>query len=50
MEMSIVLECYLEVMTRKKPTDDIFSEGYNLHKFASMALPDHVMDIIDLTF
>ncbi|KAJ0729495.1 putative protein kinase RLK-Pelle-LRR-XII-1 family [Helianthus annuus] len=38
----------LEVMTRKKPTDEIFNEGYSLHKFASMALPDHVMDIIDL--
>ncbi|KAJ0558171.1 putative protein kinase RLK-Pelle-LRR-XII-1 family [Helianthus annuus] len=38
----------LEVMTRKKPTDEIFNEGYSLHKFASMALPDHVMDVIDL--
>ncbi|MFS7956078.1 putative protein kinase RLK-Pelle-LRR-XII-1 family [Helianthus anomalus] len=38
----------LEVMTRKKPTDDVFNEGYSLHKFASMALPDHVMDVIDL--
>ncbi|KAJ0551207.1 putative protein kinase RLK-Pelle-LRR-XII-1 family [Helianthus annuus] len=38
----------LEVMTRKKPTDDIFNEGYSLKKFASMALPDHVMDVIDL--
>ncbi|KAJ0551204.1 putative protein kinase RLK-Pelle-LRR-XII-1 family [Helianthus annuus] len=38
----------LEVMTRKKPTDDIFNEGYSLHKFASMALPDHVTDVIDL--
>ncbi|XP_021973645.1 receptor kinase-like protein Xa21 [Helianthus annuus] len=38
----------LEVMTGKKPTDDIFNEGHSLHKFASMALPDHVMDIIDL--
>ncbi|KAJ0558149.1 putative protein kinase RLK-Pelle-LRR-XII-1 family [Helianthus annuus] len=38
----------LEAMTRKKPTDDIFNEGYSLHKFASMALPDHVMDVIDL--
>ncbi|KAJ0558147.1 putative protein kinase RLK-Pelle-LRR-XII-1 family [Helianthus annuus] len=38
----------LEVMTGKKPTDDIFNEGHSLHKFASMALPDHVMDVIDL--
>ncbi|KAI3704345.1 hypothetical protein L1987_74563 [Smallanthus sonchifolius] len=38
----------LEVMTRKKPTDDIFNEGLSLHKFASLALPDHVTDIIDV--
>ncbi|KAI3519844.1 hypothetical protein L1887_09061 [Cichorium endivia] len=37
----------LEVMTGKRPTDDIFNEGLSLHKFAQMALPDHVTDIID---
>ena len=37
----------LEVMTGKKPTDDIFNDGLNLHKFAYMALPDHVNDVID---
>ncbi|GJS18440.1 kinase-like domain-containing protein [Tanacetum coccineum] len=37
----------LEVMTGKKPTDDMFNEGLSLHKFASMALPDHVIDVID---
>ncbi|XP_071709548.1 receptor kinase-like protein Xa21 [Rutidosis leptorrhynchoides] len=37
----------LEVMTGKKPTDDTFKEGFSLHKFAYMALPDHVNDIID---
>ncbi|XP_071705992.1 putative receptor-like protein kinase At3g47110 [Rutidosis leptorrhynchoides] len=38
----------LEVMTGKKPTDDRFKEGFSLHKFAYMALPDHVNDIIDV--
>lgn len=37
----------LEVMTGKKTTDDIFNEGLTLHKFAYVALPDHVTDIID---
>ncbi|GKF05565.1 leucine-rich repeat protein, partial [Tanacetum coccineum] len=37
----------LELMTRKKPTDDMFNEGLSIHKFASMALPDHVTDVID---
>ncbi|KAJ0771582.1 putative protein kinase RLK-Pelle-LRR-XII-1 family [Helianthus annuus] len=40
----------LEVMTGKKPTDDIFDEGLNLHKFASMALPDHVTNVVDGNF
>ncbi|GKD01513.1 kinase-like domain-containing protein [Tanacetum coccineum] len=37
----------LELMTGKKPTDDMFIEGLSIHKFASMALPDHVLDVID---
>ncbi|KAI3519852.1 hypothetical protein L1887_09069 [Cichorium endivia] len=37
----------LEVMTGKRPTDNIFNEGLNLHKSASMALLDHVTDVID---
>ncbi|GJT64245.1 hypothetical protein Tco_1015725 [Tanacetum coccineum] len=34
-------------MTGKKPTDDMFNDGLSLHKFAYMALPDHVVDVID---
>ncbi|GJS64101.1 leucine-rich repeat protein [Tanacetum coccineum] len=37
----------LELMTGKKPTDGMFNEGLSIHKFASMALPDHVTDVID---
>ncbi|GJY61459.1 leucine-rich repeat protein [Tanacetum coccineum] len=37
----------LEVMTGKKPTDDMFNDGLSLHKFAYMALPDHAVDVID---
>ncbi|GKD23192.1 leucine-rich repeat protein [Tanacetum coccineum] len=37
----------LEVMTGKKPIDDMFNDGLSLHKFAYMALPDHVIDVID---
>ncbi|XP_076893026.1 uncharacterized protein LOC143544938 [Bidens hawaiensis] len=38
----------LEVMTGKKPTDDIFKESLSIHKFAATALLDHVMDAIDV--
>nr|GEX93475.1 leucine-rich repeat protein [Tanacetum cinerariifolium] len=37
----------LEVMTGKNPTDGVFNEGLSLHKYAYMALPDHVIDLID---
>ncbi|XP_076925611.1 uncharacterized protein LOC143588519 [Bidens hawaiensis] len=37
----------LEVMTGKRPTDDMFNNDFSLHKFAYMALPNHVMDVID---
>ncbi|PWA55553.1 protein kinase-like domain-containing protein [Artemisia annua] len=37
----------IEVMTGKRPTDDMLKEGLSLHKFAYMALPDHVIDVID---
>ncbi|KAK1410302.1 hypothetical protein QVD17_36837 [Tagetes erecta] len=38
----------LETMTKKKPTDNIFIKGIHLHKFASMAMPNHVIDDIDV--
>ncbi|KAJ0520142.1 putative protein kinase RLK-Pelle-LRR-XII-1 family [Helianthus annuus] len=38
----------LELMTAKKPTDDIFNEDLSLHKFAYMALPNHITDVIDV--
>ncbi|KAL7611614.1 hypothetical protein Lser_V15G08912 [Lactuca serriola] len=37
----------LEMMTGKRPTDNIFNEGLSLHKFAYLALPDHVTDVVD---
>ncbi|GJR46890.1 leucine-rich repeat protein [Tanacetum coccineum] len=52
-EMSSIGDIYsfgillLEVMTGKKPTDGMFNEGLSLHKYACMALPDHVIDVID---
>ncbi|MFS8013149.1 putative protein kinase RLK-Pelle-LRR-XII-1 family [Helianthus anomalus] len=37
----------LEVMTGKRPTDGIFLNGLSLNKSAHMALPYHVIDVID---
>ncbi|GJS38319.1 kinase-like domain-containing protein [Tanacetum coccineum] len=37
----------LELMTGKKPTESCLMYGLSIHKFASMALPDHVTNVID---
>ncbi|XP_059654870.1 probable LRR receptor-like serine/threonine-protein kinase At3g47570 [Cornus florida] len=37
----------LEMFTRKRPTDEMFSDGMNLHNYAEMAWPDRVAEIID---
>ncbi|RXH81821.1 hypothetical protein DVH24_036162 [Malus domestica] len=39
----------LEMFTGKTPTDDMFIEGLSIYKFAAMALPNHVMDVVDLS-
>lgn len=37
----------LELFTRRRPTDAIFSEGLTLHEFAEMSLPEKVTQIVD---
>uniref|UniRef100_A0A803MEK2 non-specific serine/threonine protein kinase n=1 Tax=Chenopodium quinoa TaxID=63459 RepID=A0A803MEK2_CHEQI len=37
----------LEMMTGKRPTDEAFIEGFNLHTYVKTALPDNVMQIVD---
>ncbi|KAI3809133.1 hypothetical protein L1987_25103 [Smallanthus sonchifolius] len=39
----------LEMMTGKRPTDQIFQEGLNLHDYVKMASPDRFMEIIEPT-
>ncbi|KAK7294680.1 hypothetical protein RJT34_17570 [Clitoria ternatea] len=36
----------LEIFIGKRPTDESF-EGVGIHEFVAMALPNHVMDIVD---
>ena len=51
--MSILGDVYsygillLEMFTGKRPTDDMFKDGLNLHDFVKTALPDQVIDILD---
>ncbi|RWR80219.1 putative receptor-like protein kinase [Cinnamomum micranthum f. kanehirae] len=37
----------LEMLTGKKPTDEIFNGSLSLHQFAKLALPERVMEIVD---
>ncbi|XP_028957104.1 probable LRR receptor-like serine/threonine-protein kinase At3g47570 [Malus domestica] len=37
----------LEMFTGKRPTDDVFKGGLSIYQFVAMALPDHVMDVVD---
>ena len=37
----------LELFTGKRPTDDIFRDGTSIYQYVSVALPGHVMEILD---
>ena len=37
----------LEMLTSKKPTDNVFKDDLSLHSFVESALPDQVMEIVD---
>ncbi|WOG95996.1 hypothetical protein DCAR_0415326 [Daucus carota subsp. sativus] len=39
----------LEMFTRKRPTDSLFVEGLDLHKFVKTSLPDQITNIVDPT-
>ncbi|KAI3966716.1 hypothetical protein MKW92_047126, partial [Papaver armeniacum] len=40
----------LEMFTGKRPTDDMFEDGFNLHSYGDMALvTDRVLQIVDPT-
>ena len=37
----------LELFTRKRPTDNEFSDDFSLHKYVKMSVPDQVGKIVD---
>ena len=39
----------LEMFTGKSPTDDMFKDDQSLHNFIEVALPEHVMGVVDLS-
>ncbi|XP_004309195.1 PREDICTED: probable LRR receptor-like serine/threonine-protein kinase At3g47570-like [Fragaria vesca subsp. vesca] len=39
----------LQMFTGRKPTDEMFKDGLNLHNFVKMAIPERLMQIVDPT-
>ena len=37
----------LEMLTGKRPTEEMFKDGNNLHNYARSAYPDNLLDIVD---
>eukprot|EP01018_Ginkgo_biloba_P020339 Gb_41502 [translate_table: standard] len=37
----------LEMLTRRRPTDDMFSGGLNLQKWVNMAFPERLVEVVD---
>ncbi|KAI8569380.1 hypothetical protein RHMOL_Rhmol02G0274300 [Rhododendron molle] len=37
----------LELFTGKSPTDGMFIDGMNIHRYSKMALPERLMEIVD---
>eukprot|EP01018_Ginkgo_biloba_P038115 Gb_20997 [translate_table: standard] len=37
----------LEMLTRRRPTDEMFSGGLNLQKWVNMALPERMVEVVD---
>ncbi|KEH43257.1 LRR receptor-like kinase [Medicago truncatula] len=39
----------LEMMTGRRPTDEMFKDGYNLHNYVKIAFPNNILEIVDAT-
>nr|XP_023905482.1 probable LRR receptor-like serine/threonine-protein kinase At3g47570 [Quercus suber] len=37
----------LEMFTRRRPTDDMFKDGLNLHNYVKMSLPKRLIEVVD---
>ena len=37
----------LEMFMGKRPTDEMLKDGFNIHHFANMGLPERLVQIVD---
>ena len=37
----------LEMLTGRRPTDEVFQDGQNLHNFVATSFPDNIKEILD---
>ncbi|CAJ2658814.1 unnamed protein product [Trifolium pratense] len=39
----------LEMLTARRPTDEMFKDGHNLHNYVEIAFPNNILAIVDAT-
>lgn len=39
----------LEMLTGRRPTDEMFKDGHNLHNYVKIAFPNNILEIVDAT-
>ncbi|KAK7252588.1 hypothetical protein RIF29_36642 [Crotalaria pallida] len=39
----------LEILSRRRPTDEMFKDGQNLHNYVKISIPNHLLHIVDPT-
>ncbi|RHN81161.1 putative protein kinase RLK-Pelle-LRR-XII-1 family [Medicago truncatula] len=39
----------LEMLTGRRPTDEMFKDGHNLHNYAKIVFPNNILEIVDAT-
>lgn len=39
----------LEMLTGRRPTDEMFNDGHNLHNYVKISIPNNLLQIVDLT-
>jgi serine/threonine protein kinase len=39
----------LEMFTGRRPTDEMFKDGHNVHNYVKIAFPNNILEIVDAT-
>jgi serine/threonine protein kinase len=39
----------LEMLTARRPTDEMFKDGHNLHNYVEISFPNNILEVVDTT-